>query len=156
MRRVVEYGGGFFSTPLFLDRWAFPDLKELITVENNPEWIKKLSDRYGSDRRFRIVPEYHFEARADLALVDDETTAERLVHIKALAANNGADLSVVHDSEQPLIAQALNAFHSVYHFQHFEPFTAVGINGGREGVAEAMASAQDVGRMMRRMLGESR
>ena len=42
IRRVLEFGAGMYSTPLFLDRTAYPDLEVLVSVEDDWEWLQRI------------------------------------------------------------------------------------------------------------------
>lgn len=54
IKKVIEFGSGKWSTSLFLDKRFFPDLVELISIENDEGWVEHVSSRI-SDDRFRIV-----------------------------------------------------------------------------------------------------
>ena len=43
IERVLELGIGKYSTALFNDKEEFPDLIELVSVEDNPEWVTKVA-----------------------------------------------------------------------------------------------------------------
>jgi hypothetical protein len=36
--QVLELGAGQYSTPLFLDRAVYPDLKRLVSIEPDRKW----------------------------------------------------------------------------------------------------------------------
>ncbi len=52
IRTVIEFGAGEFSTHLFLDQKAFPDLTALMTFEHKGEWAKQV---WVDDKRFTLV-----------------------------------------------------------------------------------------------------
>lgn len=54
IRSVVEYGAGWYSTPLFLDREAFPDVGSVQSYECNPEWAAKVRGE-NADPRLNLV-----------------------------------------------------------------------------------------------------
>lgn len=52
VRSVIEFGGGLYSTPLFLDRAVFPQLESLITIESDIDWGKKVC---AEDTRHEVI-----------------------------------------------------------------------------------------------------
>ncbi|MHC4607050.1 MAG: O-methyltransferase [Planctomycetota bacterium] len=50
---VVEFGAGPYSTSLFLDREAFPDLKSLISFEHSRKWAEAVTRE--DDRHTLII-----------------------------------------------------------------------------------------------------
>jgi hypothetical protein len=77
IRRVLEFGGGDYSTRTFLDREHFPYLERLHTVEVSPDWRTRLDDLL-EDPRFdmsdgylsKLLGFYPLE-RPDLIFIDD-------------------------------------------------------------------------------------
>jgi predicted O-methyltransferase YrrM len=109
---VVEYGSGKFSTPLFLDRTAFPDLEFLTSVESDPEWLAKVREMCGQDSRleqvFRPIGTFHttdsVPRSPDLVFIDCDEVRDgrhdysaRLKLIERFAADPTA-VVVVHDA----------------------------------------------------------
>ena len=74
---VIEFGAGF-STQMFLDRKAFPDLTSLVTFEHSQKWADGV--KTGDARhKFIVVPSEEFAAasqgmHADFVFVDSGPT----------------------------------------------------------------------------------
>ena len=117
VRRALEFGGGRYSTPTFLDQAIFGFLRDLTTLENDPEWLGMI-EKMNSDGRHRVVgvdgkiaDNVHAKlfAGCDLVLVDDSTNAadraativETVKHLPATC------LLVVHDFEIPVYRQGV-------------------------------------------------
>ncbi len=130
IKTVLELGAGEFSTPLFLDRTYFPDLTELITVEQNREWVKDTSD---PRHIIAIVEEpiepfletVHLE-EVDLILCDNSTFGERRCDtLRWIGAHVGRSLVVAHDFDVPSYAEAAEAFDCVLIDDRQKPWTAL-------------------------------
>lgn len=97
---VIEFGAGLYSTHLFLDRDAFPDLTSLVTFEHESVWAEKVRV---NDKRHKliIVPPKDFitdsqDMKADFVFVDSAPQSTRkplLSHALILAPIVG-----IHDS----------------------------------------------------------
>ena len=80
VERVLEFGCGNYSTKTFLNRTAFPDLRELQSVENDRAWAEQLRGAVGGDARCVVnvvsgavsnaVERFDLES-FDLVLIDD-------------------------------------------------------------------------------------
>ena len=69
IRSVIEFGAGPYSTHLFLDREAFPDLASLVTFEHKEKWAEEV--RVGDSRHtLIIVPAEDFDARSEGMIAD--------------------------------------------------------------------------------------
>ena len=112
IRRVVEFGAGHFSTGIFLNREAYPDLESLVSLENDREWYEQLLSQVEGDARidFRLTDGAISDAvetvetqTADLVFIDDSTCAvDRSATIRAvLATAERKPLIVIHDFEVP-------------------------------------------------------
>jgi hypothetical protein len=51
VRRIIEFGAGLFSTPLFLDQRVFPLCEEVLSYEDDAHWIKNVRNVVGTDKR---------------------------------------------------------------------------------------------------------
>ena len=49
---VIEFGAGLYSTHLFLDLEAFPDLTSLVTFEHKNDWAEKVRV---NDQRHKLI-----------------------------------------------------------------------------------------------------
>lgn len=56
VRTVLELGAGMISTPLFLDRRAFPILERLDSLESDATWWRCVAEAYGIDARLHLAP----------------------------------------------------------------------------------------------------
>jgi hypothetical protein len=126
IRRVLELGGGDYSTRLFLDRSVFPELERLTTVETNPEWAARVKTR---DRRHRVLPRAPLH-RNDLILVDDSDHLEgRVQTLNEVSDARLLALVVIHDFEQPDYQEATRFDHLAVSTR-LTPWTAVAWNEG--------------------------
>lgn len=129
IRRVLEFGSGDFSTLLFLDRGAFPDVTEVTSYEDDPEWAQRVLDRAGDETRLRLeivdsvpaaVPDVVDDY--DLILVDDSVSTElRSRTIAAVAERRPRGVVAVHDFELPPYPSAASAFDRVEIIRSFNP-----------------------------------
>ena len=135
VKRVLELGSGENSTPTFLDRAAFPELEELVTLENDEEWAERMAEPIARDDRATLrlvssvseaVNDMDLE-RFDVVLLDDSSTlAEREATIRSVAtADRQATLTVVHDFEIFEYRYAARAFRHRVVFDAMTPQTAV-------------------------------
>lgn len=139
VKRVIELGPGLFSTPTFLDRGAYPELLELVSVENDPVWARRVHDAIGSDSRWtlrlvegRIASVVHALSLddVDLLLVDDSASeVDRVATLRAVAARRTSAVVVVHDFEVPAYRKATTGFRASYRFRSLNPSTGVLWNG---------------------------
>lgn len=98
IRRVLEFGGGEYSTPEFLDRNSFPVLERLVTVERDDVWRERLAAI--KDVRLTLRKEWEDPHGYDLIFIDDgQNTAERVRTIEAVAKAKPPGLVVIHDAE---------------------------------------------------------
>lgn len=130
IKTVVELGAGEFSTPLFLDRVYYPDLIELVTVEQNREWVKDNGD---PRHKIAIVEEpiepflalvgWH---TVNLVFVDNSTYGERRCDtLRWLSRHIGNTLVVVHDFDVPSYAEAAKDFDCILIDDRQKPWTAL-------------------------------
>lgn len=137
VRRVLELGSGPFSTSLFLDRRAFPDLEDLTSYEDDAEWTKSVLSAVGDDDRldYRVVdavsksvpPEL---GSFDLIFIDDSRTrAERSETIESVAGKGPRGLVVVHDFEHRQYRSRTRSFDNRLVFSSLTPQVGVCWNG---------------------------
>lgn len=136
IRRVLEFGCGHYSTKTFLQRSAFPDLKELHSVENDAGWAETMRDAVKEDRRCVVtvangamcdaVEKFDVES-FDLILVDDSTNAEqRAATIRALSGVHPLNpWLVIHDFEVEEYRRASSAFKQRFTFKAYNPQTGL-------------------------------
>ena len=139
--RVLEFGCGHYSTKTFLSRSAFPDLKELHSVENDARWAETIREGVKDDARSVLtvvngaisdaVRRFNLE-KFDLILVDDSTNAEqRAATIRALSGVHPSNpWLVIHDYEVEKYRLASAAFKQRFTFKAYNPHTGLVSNGG--------------------------
>ena len=136
IRRVLEFGCGHYSTKTFLQRAAFPDLKELQSVEHDPNWAETMREATKDDARCTVtvvsgamsaaVRSFDLEA-FDLILVDDSTNAEdRAATIRALSSLRPLNpWFVIHDYEVEAYRSASSGFKQRFAFKAYNPHTGL-------------------------------
>jgi hypothetical protein len=91
----VELGAGLHSTPAFLDRTVFPDLDEVVSLETDEGWARRVQDKVGDDPRLklRVITTEMSEAipgidlhGVDLVLIDDSDRSEQRARTIAAVA----------------------------------------------------------------------
>lgn len=134
--RILEFGAGQVSTPLFLDRKIFPQVEQLVTCENDPAWIDRITESL-TDQRVTIVsrpvPMVVIANQIDitpfdLILIDDSFTwTERAQTIQSVMARRSRkSVVVIHDYDVPLYRDvARNGPGYEYIFSAFTPHTGV-------------------------------
>jgi predicted O-methyltransferase YrrM len=141
IHRVLELGGGLYSTAAFLDRATFPALEALDTYENDEEWARQLAERFSDDRHRLVVhagdmrlavPDIPFEDY-DLVFVDDSKSySERARTIAAITNRFAAgNLIVIHDYEAPEYVAAARGFPRTFCFNSYLPHTGIAWSDGR-------------------------
>jgi hypothetical protein len=142
VERVLELGCGNYSTKTFLNRSAFPHLKELRSLENDPVWAKTM--RLGvEDSRCTIVFTGGPIAESlstldldyfDLIFVDDSATSEqRAATIKALSALHPQNpWTLIHDYEVADYQRAAAGFVHRLIFNAYNPETGLVLNSKNE------------------------
>lgn len=124
IERVVEFGGGKYSTPTFLE---FPDLKKLVTVETNPVWARAIAT---DDPRHSVITERPYALTYDLILVDDADTMHgRIATLRYVSESKPLSLVVIHDYEHEQYREAA-CFDHVAVSDSRTPWTAVAWNEG--------------------------
>lgn len=123
--RVLELGSGMNSTPLFLNRNVFPNLIELVSFEDDPEWFNKMVDSTEDDRVnfIKDIPENM--KRFDLVLVDNSQCDRRIAAIKQVRDLAKKATVVVHDSEVPSYMWEIRKFLCSYNAAAYDPNTAI-------------------------------
>jgi hypothetical protein len=140
VRRVLELGSGEYSTGVFLDRSIFPEVETVDSVETDPAWYSRVTERFGRDGRLSLclvagdvaqhVSSYDL-TRYDLIMVDDSDTLDaRRASIQAVAeAVEPGPLVLVHDAEIEEYRRAAKALTRTIRFTTLTPQTLVGWRG---------------------------
>lgn len=141
VERVLELGCGNYSTPLFLNRNAFPDLIGLDSIDNDPHWADQMAPWIGGDPRGKLTVVTGAISHAlegvqlqnyDLILVDDSTDVDqRAATIGQVASNcSPSSIVVIHDYEIRTYRDAARAFQKRFAFTALNPSTGVGWGDG--------------------------
>jgi predicted O-methyltransferase YrrM len=142
IENILELGCGRFSTLTFTNRDAFPHLKNLRTVENNPQWAKQIRAYVATDTRVEFV-EYKGHicsairemnlGKFDLIFIDDSMDADqRASTIVQVSQNPGGAIVVMHDFENIIYRRASKKrFENVFRFTALNPNTGVAWAGNR-------------------------
>ncbi len=136
IRRVLELGAGGYSTPTFLNRSVFSDLIHLQSIETDPTWLTKISDKAEGDSRLKLTLVEKPLWRAvkdldivpfDLIFIDDSTSVlERAATIREIAnKGSGKNIVVIHDFEIDEYRRAARLFPHRVAFEAFIPMTGV-------------------------------
>ena len=135
--RVLELGAGRYSSRLFLDRRAYPDLVSLVSIENDAAWADELRGTFEDDRAQLHVIEgavplalqaLHIDiASFDLVFCDDSTSAdERSATIRFVTQRLGpSSVMVVHDYEVGAYRDASASLSHRFVFHALNPYTGV-------------------------------
>ena len=126
--RVLEFGAGLWSTPLFLDKNYFPDVAYVLSLEFSKEWADKVREAV-TDPRLEIRTEGSASLEGwDLIFIDSAAPRETVISL-VLKGNIGDALVVLHDYEmvsyQVEIKQANAGMMWLVDASRF-PWTAVG------------------------------
>lgn len=135
-RRVLELGGGRFSTPLFLNSSVFPSVERVLTIENDLDWAREIEGLVGNRPTHELcvvngaiaseIARFGVE-EFDLIFVDDSRTiSERVNTLKESArfVSAGA-VVVVHDFEAPAYQLAAAGFRNRLLVTGFYPATGI-------------------------------
>jgi hypothetical protein len=115
--KVLEYGGGLYSTRWFLRQ----PILSLWTVETDTYWATEVST---DDLRHSVVASPP-PVKSDLIFIDDGLSAiERAATIRRVSAERPNALVVIHDFEQPEYQDAAAFDHRVT-FSRRTPWTGV-------------------------------
>lgn len=133
IRDVTEFGGGAWSTRLFLSREVFPLVLRLETYESDPAWSAKIRKKVKDGRSVVIdmtLDEMPFVPAngADLVFVDcSADTVEPLDYTTRLAILERQESSgcivVMHDTEHigPEYCVGSDYWQQFKHVRHYDP-----------------------------------
>jgi predicted O-methyltransferase YrrM len=124
--KVLEIGGGQYSTALFLDKETFSGLKNLHTVEDNAEWRAALKAAH-KDRRWKLLDALPDKLDGyDLIFVDNgQTDKARIATLEMLAQAGITGPIVLHDFEHVPYQQAAQPWDQWHIFTQHRPWTAI-------------------------------
>lgn len=139
IKRVLEFGCGYYSTLTFLNRTAFPHVERLHTVENDLSWSETINEVAKVDERWTLqlvrgeiaecVAKLDLES-FDLILIDDsKTSTQRAATIRAVADKQAQrPWVVIHDFEVDEYRKAASGFKRRHRFRAYNPETGVVAN----------------------------
>ena len=151
-KRVLEFGCGHYSTLTFLNRFAFPGLERLESIENDVSWAETVRRAVRNDPRWTLklingeiasaVSDLDLE-QFDLILIDDsKTSAQRSATIRAIAGKQPQrPWILIHDYEVNEYRVAAKGFKYRYAFKTYNPETGLVSN---KPIAEAKSLARHI------------
>ena len=130
IRRILELGSGEYSTAAFLNYSIFPHLIELVSVEDNPDWMQRVQIHHpGAHDRLRMASDENSirdYSPFDLIFVDSASAPARIDSLsRFLALDSLPGIVVVHDTELPAYREVLDKFPFIREFKTYEPETSV-------------------------------
>lgn len=125
--KVLEIGGGTYSTALFLDKDTFSGLTRLDTVEVNDDWRGVIKKQHGKDKRLKLLSALPADLSGyDLIFVDDgQNDKERIATLEILARAKIPGPVVLHDFEHVPYQQAAQPWSQWHIFTQYRPWTAI-------------------------------
>lgn len=133
--RILELGGGRSSTPCLADRSLFPSVKEVRTLEDDPEWANVLIalDLEPGRSCVDVVPSIRHRlatmdiAPYDLVFVDNSmSVTERAETLAVVLDRVRSDaIVIVHDFEWRAYRAAVKYPWRYYSFRVWKPETGV-------------------------------
>lgn len=129
-RHVLEFGAGYFSTGVFLDRDCYPVLITLDSIEQQETWRETIRGMF-KDKRLFLSPRRPDTPldNYDLIFIDDGQSAiERVETIKQVVQARPPCPVIIHDFENPVYRHAAD-FDWVLEYDRETPHTALLWNG---------------------------
>lgn len=121
-KRVLEYGSGRHSTPLFLSR---PHVEKLTVVESDFVWRRELTTEYRDDRMTVLVEGYANPRNYDLVFIDDGVNADQRCRTIRNVLSRKHPVVVIHDAEVPEYRKLMEELADEVLIYRTEPDTAV-------------------------------
>jgi predicted O-methyltransferase YrrM len=118
-KRILEYGSGEHSTPLFLSR---PHVEALTVVERDFEWRRKLPK---DDRMTLLVEGYANPNNYDLVFIDDGVNADQRCRTIRNVLSRKHPVVVIHDAEVPQYRALMEELADEVLIYRTDPDTAV-------------------------------
>lgn len=121
-RKILEYGAGLHSTPLFL---RDPAVERVLSIEPDPEWRRKVAEHCSDSRLIlRAEPDAN-PVDFDLVFIDNGQNAlERLETIRSVLSRAHPPV-VIHDAEEIVYAAAIKELAAMYAIYPTDPDTAM-------------------------------
>ena len=133
-KNILEYGGGEFSTSLFLDQETFPFVRQLTTVEDNKEWAEKLNNQFKGNPKWNLAyvnPTEKYDLNLalndfDLIFIDDCLLPEDRAKTVDFVLTNTTDTTViVHDFEKRKLNSKRKMIHYSFIGTYWKPQTGI-------------------------------
>jgi predicted O-methyltransferase YrrM len=118
-KRVLEYGSGEYSTPLFLSR---PHVEALTVVESDFEWRRKLPE---DDRMTVLVEGFANPRNYDLVFIDDGVNADQRCRTIRDVLSRPHPVVVIHDADVPAYRALIDELADDVLIYNTSPDTAV-------------------------------
>lgn len=120
--RILEYGAGMYSTPLFL---AQDTVQRVVSIEPDPEWRRKVALGV-DDSRLTLRPDNNVTPSAfDLVFIDCGVRESDRVPVIREVLSSEHPLVVIHDAEVPAYAEVIEELAAVFKIYPTAPDTAV-------------------------------
>jgi predicted O-methyltransferase YrrM len=139
IRSVFEFGSGLYSTPLFLNQKAYPNVASMVTIEPDSSWAQKVLETIGSDDRIQFVisDEHHLPEKYDLVFVDNGPEQHKIQTIRNMAELlRDPAIIVVHDAEHAPYRVEIDKFQTKFVSEKYNPGTAICANSYTSVVAD--------------------
>lgn len=136
VRKVLEFGCGFYSTLTFLNLGVFPHVERLESIENDAAWAETIQETAKNDSRWTLnlvdgeisdaVSTLDLEA-FDLILIDDSQASEQRVCTIREVAKRAPHRPwiVIHDFEIEDYRRAAAGFRQTHRFKAYNPNTGL-------------------------------
>lgn len=136
VRKVLEFGCGYYSTLTFLNPAVFPYLDRLESIENDTAWAETIHEGARNDARWTLnlvrgeisesVSTLDLEA-FDLILIDDSQTSEqRVLTIREVSKRAPhRPWVVIHDFEIEDYRRAASGFRQTHRSKAYNPNTGL-------------------------------
>ncbi len=120
--KVLEYGSGKYSTPIFLNR---PHVKKLTVVESDFTWRRELVYKYKDPRMTVLVEGNPRPMNYDLIFIDDGSTADQRCRTIKAVLSRPHPVVVIHDVEVPEYRELIDELADEVLTYKTDPDTAV-------------------------------
>jgi len=136
IKNILELGSGSYSTGLFLNKKAYPNLERLDSYEDDLQWGRKIANDFSKDQRLHLnIVNYPINqnlvninyAQYDLIFIDDsQKSSDRAKTIKEICNNNlGNSILIIHDFEMDSYRKAAKKIKHYFTFSSYTPCTGV-------------------------------
>ena len=120
--RVLEYGSGRYSTPLFLAR---PHIKKLTVVETDFIWRRELVHNNQDPRMTVLVEGNPSPMNYDLIFIDDGISADQRCRTIRAVLSRRHPVVIIHDANVPQYRELIDELADDVMVYKTDPDTAV-------------------------------